>query len=124
MDAEAAQSNEQSNSRPSPVEPSELSTGIWSSAQNTDDGPARRWSAHKAAAEKCFPELLEYYEDRRTGRIEAIPYEEWGEDVSERRAEKLDEAETRKVRHVFFAMDYSHGFTGRGGKLALCAHDI
>ena len=71
--------------------------------------------------EKHHPNLLKYYEGRRTGRIEA---KGWRNPVSAELAEKLYNINYGKVERAFFAMDYSHGFTGRGGELALCTHDI
>ena len=68
--------------------------------------------------EHFHPDILEYYEDRKSGSIEGKPFEEWGDPIDEKEAEKLHKIETGKVGHAFFAMDYSHGFTGRGGELA------
>ena len=91
---------------------------------NRDARPAVRRSVHKAQMEKYHADTLKYYEDRRMGKIEGKPFEEWGEPISEKEALKLYEMETNKVQRAFFAVDYSHGFTGRGGKSICCAHDV
>lgn len=91
---------------------------------NRDARPAVRRSVHKAQMEKYHADTLKYYEDRRMGKIEGKSFEEWGEPISEKEAVKLYEMETNKVQRAFFAVDYSHGFTGRGGKSISCAHDV
>lgn len=68
--------------------------------------------------EKHHPETLRYYEDRRNGKIEEKSFEEWGDPLGEKGEKRLKNIERSTVRHAFFAMDYSHGFTGRGGKFA------
>lgn len=78
--------------------------------------PRPSWSVHKAAMEDHNADVLEYYEDRRTGKIEGKTFEEWREPISYDEAVKLYGMETIHVQRAFFAVDYSHGFTGRGGK--------
>ena len=70
--------------------------------------------------EAHYPKLLKYYEGRRTGKIEG---KAWRDPVSAELAERLYDINYGKVECAFFAMDYTHGFTGRGGKLAPCAHE-
>lgn len=74
--------------------------------------------------ESDHPDLLKYYENRRTGKIEEKSFEEWGEPLCEERAKMFYSMETGTVRQAFFEMDYSHGFTGRGGKFIACARDV
>ena len=73
--------------------------------------------------EQQHPELLQYYKDRRTGKIKERSFEEWG-DMDWEEQMKWYQIENSKVKHVFFGVDYDNGFTGRGGKLAPCAHDV
>lgn len=84
---------------------------------NKDSKPSRRRSEHKLEMEKHHADLLKYYEDRRAGKIEGESVEEWEYFVSKERAQHLEKIETSTVKHAFFAVDYSHGFTGRGGEL-------
>ena len=64
---------------------------------------------------KFRPAILGYYYRRSTGEVAEIPYEAW-EGVDEMEAYNRKRIEANKVQHTFFEMDYSHGFTGRGGK--------
>ena len=86
--------------------------------------PLARWSVHKADMETLHPKDLEYYEDRRTGKIEGKAFEEWGNPLGDKRKKRLEAIETSKVRRTFFTMDYSHGFTGRGGKFSFPCSSI
>ena len=72
--------------------------------------------------EYYHPDILKYYEDRRTGKIEEKSFEEWGVSINEKGVKRLKNIATSKVRHTFFAMDYSHGFTGRGGLRTPCTY--
>ena len=77
---------------------------------------ATPWSVHNAAMEDHNADALEYYEDRRTGKTEGKTFEEWEDPISYEEEVKLYCIETNQVQRAFFAVDYSHGFTGRGGK--------
>ena len=81
---------------------------------NRDSRPPARWSAHKASVKECFPAALQYYGDRRTGKIVGKSFEEWGDPVNEEKAMALYGTEIRKIERAFFAVNYSRGFTGRG----------
>ena len=81
--------------------------------------PAPRRSVLKADLEFFYPDVLEYYEDRRTGKIQARSFEDWGERVSLEERHKLYNIEHGKIKRVFFEVDYNRGFTGRGGELAV-----
>lgn len=75
--------------------------------------------------ESDHPDLLKYYENRRTGKIEEKSFEEWGEPLCEERAKMFYSMETGTVRQAFFEMDYSHGFrrfsvTGNPGETRSC----
>lgn len=74
--------------------------------------------------EKHLPDTLEYCENGQARKIGGKSFEEWGDFVCEKEAKRLNEIETCKVQQAFFAMDYSHRFTGRGGRLSPCAHDV
>lgn len=97
-------------------DPSQRSTGQSAVVMNKGSNPPVRWSVHKADMEMNFPDALKDYEDRRTGKTEDSFSEELDDLVGEERATYLEKIAS-KVHHTFFTMDYSHGFTGRGGKL-------
>lgn len=78
--------------------------------------PSTPWSVHKAAMQDHNADALEYYKDRRKGKIEGKTFEEWRDPISYDEAVRLYNIETIQVERAFFTMDYSHGFTGRGGK--------
>lgn len=124
MDAVATQANKQSDTMPESEDPTERWSGVTGKVMNTRADPPARWSVHKANMEAYHPDILEYYEDRRTGKIEGKPFEEWRDPISEEEAEKLNATETGKVERIFYAIDYNQGFTGRGGNLAPCALDV
>ncbi|CAF9940529.1 MAG: hypothetical protein ALECFALPRED_008704 [Alectoria fallacina] len=108
---------------PIPTDRSELSTGHSAKVMNEEWITPPRWSAHKANMEELYPDILKYYEDQRMGKIEGESFEEGGDPVCEEEVKESEKMATRKVLHTFFAMDYSHGFTGRGGRSTSCAHD-
>lgn len=85
---------------------------------NTGTGPSPDRSEIMRYLEKYDPDCLKYYYDLNEGRIKEKSFEEWENPVCEGQANRLKRIATSKVEHTFFAMDYSHGFTGRGGKLA------
>ena len=103
-----------------PDDPTQRSTGITARLTNSNWEPVTRRSELKAMMEAHYPKLLKYYEGRRTGKIEE---KAWRNPVSAELAEQLYDINYGKVECAFFAMDYTHGFTGRGGKLAPCAHE-
>ena len=74
--------------------------------------------------ETHLPEDLKYYEDRRFGKIEAKAFEEWGDPISDEEEENLKRIETHRVRCTFFPIDYSHGFSGRGGKFSFLGSSL
>ena len=78
--------------------------------------PGCRWSVHKAAVAEQIPIARRYYEKRRVGKGNEKSFEDWGGFESEAEREHFKSVE---VKHAFFPMDYSHGFTGRGGKCSL-----
>ena len=102
-----------------PDDPTERWTGQWADVTNKNWTPAPRRSVLKAVLELQHPDLLEHYEDRRTGKVQARSFEDWGEPVSLKEAHRLYEKEHGKCDRVFFEVDYSRGFTGRGGELAV-----
>ena len=107
-----------------PDDPTERSTGVWQKVMNEKWYAPMRPSVLQAELEFSCPDLLEYYEDRRTGKIEAKSFEDWGEPVSLKEEHKLYGMEHGKTKGVFFEVDYNRGFTGRGGELASCAHTL
>ena len=100
------------------TDPWERSTGRTESVMNTSGKLCPRSSVHKAVMETLFPEDLKYYEDRRIGKIEGKAFEEWGDPLDDEEKKRLKEIEIRKVRCAFFPINYSHGFSGRGGKFS------
>ena len=104
-----------------PDDPTERSTGQWAKVSNKDWTPAPRRSVLQANLEFNCPDVLEYYEARRTGKIKAKSFQDWGEPVSLKEEHKLYHMEHDKVKQVFFEVNYNRGFTGRGGELAPCA---
>ncbi|CAD6566704.1 MAG: hypothetical protein ASARMPREDX12_008803 [Alectoria sarmentosa] len=109
---------------PVPTDPSELSTGHSAKVMNEVWITPSRRSLHKAIMEERYPDILNYSEDRRTGKIEGEFFEEGKDPVCEEEAKELEKMATRKVLHTFFPLDYRHGFTGRGGRSTSCAHDL
>ena len=103
-----------------PDDPTQRSTGVMARLMNSNWKPSPRRSQLKAMMEKHHPKLLKYYEDRRTGKIEA---KAWRTPVSAESAEHLYYINYGKVQRAFFAMDYTHGFTGRGGELTPRSHE-
>ena len=71
----------------------------------------------KAIMKTNTPELLKYYEHRREGRLDGKTFEDCG--GSKREVPPVVEL----TRMTFFRVDYSQGFTGRGGKLPPYAHN-
>ena len=124
MDAKKIQTIKQSDTVPESDDLTQRWSGVIGKIMNARADPPERWSVHKAYMEAHNPDILEYYENRRTGKIEGKPCEEWGDPISEEREELLNEIETGKVRHTFYAVNYNQGFTGRGGNLAPCALDV
>ena len=123
MDATAEQTAQQHEGLPD--DPTQRWSGYTARVQNDRWSPGLRRSFVNAVLEEQHPSLLEYHEDRKTGKIEAKPFEEWEEDpLSEEDAKLLRERAKYRVRETFFAMDYTHGFTGRGGEWPRCAHDV
>ena len=104
-----------------PDDPTERSTGLWAKVTNKKWKPAPRRSVFQADLKFYFPDILEYYEARRTGKIKAKSFEDWGEPVSLEEEHKLYPMEHGKVKRVFFEVNYNRGFTGRGGESAPCA---
>ena len=98
------------------TDPSERSTGITGVISNTSGQICHTRSELKLRLEALCPEDLKYYEDRRTGKIEGKTFEEWGDPISDEEAKMLKRIETHGVQCTFFALDYSHGFSGRGGR--------
>ena len=107
-----------------PDDPNERSTGEWAEVMNKQWNPPPRPSVLKADLEFYHPDAREYYEDRRTGKIEAKSFDDWGEPMSLEEEHKLYRMEHRKIKGVFFEVDYHCDFTGRGRELASCAHDL
>lgn len=105
-----------------PDDPTQRSTGIEAKVLNNEWTEAPRRSVNQEMLQIQCPHLLMYYEDRRTGKIEADPFEELKDPVFGKKAEQLYYIQHGKVRRVFFEMDYTRGFSGRGGKLAPCAY--
>ena len=70
-----------------------------------------------------IPDLLKYYEDRRTGKIEEQSFER-RDPIYPEKARMLYYIEHGQIYRSFFAVDYNHGFTGRGGELAPYALDV
>ena len=105
-----------------PEDPTQLSTGEMAEVTNKRWDPAPRRSVLKSNMEFLHPDLLEYYEDRSKGKIEAKSFEEWGEPVCPKEAVKLHKIEHRKVHHAFFEVNWAGHFTGRGGELAACTN--
>ena len=103
-------------------DPTERSTGIVSAVMNDTWVEPLRQSVVKAKMEALFPDVLRYYEDRRKGKMEAESFEARRKPVSLEKAQQLWDIEHGKVKSTFFTMDYSHGFTGRGGKLTPCGY--
>lgn len=101
-------------------DPTQRSTGKKAKVLNDrwSEGPRR--SVVQEMLQMQSPHLLIYYEDRRTGKIEADDFEELKDPEFGEKAERLYLTEHGKVQHVFFEMDYNRGFSGRGGTLALC----
>lgn len=85
---------------------------------NTTWEPTHRRSTMGPKLEKKFPDAFAYYEDRRTGQIRGIAFEEWGDIESHEKAFRLWKTEHVSVRQSFYAVDYERGWTGRGGELA------
>ena len=114
QDATAAQRAPQS--KPLEDDPPKRTTGIESSIRNDEwySEPGR--SDVYAVLEKRCPDALEYYESRRTGQIEATPFQnqEPEEPVSTEVAKNLWDIEYCRVKHAFFPIDYTRGFTHRG----------
>ena len=102
-----------------PDDPTERWTGQWAEVMNNRWTPAPRRSVLQAELELQHPDLLEYYEDRRKGKIKAKSFEDWEEPVSLKEEHKLYRIEHGKTNRVFFEVDYNRGFTGRGGELAV-----
>lgn len=100
------------------TDPWERSTGRTESVMNTSGKTCLTSSVHKAVLETLFPEDLKYYEDRRVGKIKGKAFEEWGDPLDDEEMKRLKEIEIRKVRCAFFPINYSHGFSGRGGKFS------
>ena len=98
------------------TDPSERSTGEIGEVSNKSGRTCIARSVHKVIMETLYPEDLKYYEDRRIGKIEGKAFEEWGDPISDEEAKRLRRIETHEVRCTFFPIDYSHGFSGRGGK--------
>ena len=105
-------------------DPTERSTGQCAEVMNNQWTPAPRRSVLKANLESLYPDSLNYYEGRRTGRIKARSFEDWGESVSFHEEKRLYEIEHGKIDRVFFEVDYNHGFTGRGSELAPGAYTL
>ena len=124
MDAVVTQKTNQSDTIPEPEDPTERWSGLIGKVMNARADPPARWSVHKANMEAYHPDILEYYEYRRVGQIEAMLFEEWRDPVCEKEAEKLEATETGKVGSIFYAINYNQGFTGRGGNLAPCALEV
>lgn len=105
-------------------DPAERSTGYVSHVMNDKWVEASRRSVHMAKSKALYPDALEYYEGRRTGKVEAETFEVGEEPVSLEKAQQLWDIEHGKVKSTFLPMDYSHGFTGRGGELAPCSCEV
>ena len=101
-------------------DPTERSTGIVSDVANDEWVEPFRRSVVKAVLEAQCPDVLKYYEDRRAGKVEAESFKTRRKPVSLKKAQQLWDIEHGKVECTFLPMDYSHGFTGRGGKFAPC----
>lgn len=110
------QTSPHSNIVSDPTEPSERWTGELSKVMNRRAIPATRWSVHKARVEGYLPEILRYYEGRRTGVLQERPFEEWGERLSKKKERQLYLMEHLKTQRTFRTVDYRRGFTGRGCK--------
>ena len=116
LNAAAAESTLGSNL---PDDPTERWTGQWAEVMNNKWTPAPRRSVLQAELELHHPDVLEYYEDRRTGTISAKSFEDGEEPVSLKEKQRLYQIEHGKTERVFFEVDYNRGFTGRGGELAV-----
>ena len=120
MDAAAVHTTQQFNDLPD--DPTQRSTGILAKVLNDKWTESPRRSVLKELLEMENADLLEYYEGRRTGKIEADSFEGREDPVSTERAKQLYYMEYGRIQRVFFEMDYARGFTGRGGELAPCTY--
>ena len=100
-------------------DPTERWTGKWAEVMNNKWTPGPRRSLLQADLEFLHPDLLKFYEGRRTGKVKAKSFEDWGEPVSLKEKHKLYWIEHGKSNGVFFEVNYNRGFTGRGGELAV-----
>ena len=116
MDAAAAQEAPQSD--PLPDDPTQRSTGFKSTIANDVWKPSTRRSLVHALLEKHRPGILEFHEQRKTGKIEEMPFLETEEPVDMMAARKSWRGEHGKVESVFFPVDYNCGFSHRGRELA------
>ena len=107
-----------------PDDPTQRSTGMKAKVMNNEWTEAPRRSVVQEMLQTQCPHLLLYYEDRRTGKIEADPFKEIKDPVFGKKAEQLYYIEHGKIQRVFFEMDYTRDFSGRGGKLAPCAYFV
>ena len=105
-------------------DPSERSTGETGEVSNGSGQVCMGWLEHKELMETHCPEDLKYYEDRRVGKIEAKAFEEWGDPISDEEAKRLKRIESHEVRFTFFRIDYSHGFSGRGGTFSFTCSSL
>ena len=63
---------------------------------------------------KLPSDLRDYYEKRRTGLIEARPYDSWGPETPEETARW--QQWLAPIQHTFHPIDWNSSFTGCGGK--------